>query len=91
MDPSSQPATEIQVVSESPGPRAFHTDFGSNMKALSSTDAFLLGNMFRQKMTRPDWATDSQVTDMDTGVEQPAFGNNLKKQLLEQNVQRIDK
>lgn len=42
--------------------------------------------MFRHKMRRPDWATDSQVTEVEP-AEQPAFGSKLIKQL--QNADRL--
>ncbi|KAI8579176.1 hypothetical protein K450DRAFT_272188 [Umbelopsis ramanniana AG] len=61
--------------------RMLHRQPGNNMQPLSSADAVILGNMFLQKLRRPDWATDSQVTDQDNG-EQSVFGNKLKKQLL---------
>jgi hypothetical protein len=90
MGQSTQPPTYIAGTSETGATKTFHQHLGARMKALTSTDAVLLGDMFRQKMRRPDWATDSQVTDLETD-EQPAFGNNLKRQLLEKDVQRIDK
>lgn len=90
MGQSTQPPTEIAGTSETGATKIFHQHLGARMKALTSTDAVLLGDMFRQKMRRPDWATDSQVTELETD-EQPVFGNNLKRQLLEKDVQRIDK
>ncbi|KAG2176657.1 hypothetical protein INT44_007321 [Umbelopsis vinacea] len=81
MNPPSVPPTENTRL-PSRTARIFHRQPGNNnMQPLSSADAVILGNMFLQKLRRPDWATDSQVTDQDNG-EQSVFGNKLKKQLL---------
>jgi len=84
--PPSAPPTEITRLPVRTA-RIFQPQPTSNMQPLTSADAVILGNMFLQKMRRPDWATDSQVTDQDNG-EQSVFGNKLKKQLLKEPLPR---
>jgi hypothetical protein len=78
--PPSVPPTEVTRLPIRTA-KIFQRQPGSNMQPLTSADAVILGNMFLQKLRRPDWATDSQVTDLENG-EQSVFGNKLKKQLL---------
>jgi hypothetical protein len=79
----SLPPTEI-ITTPAQTARKFHQQFSSNRQSLTATEAVLLGNMFLQRMRRPDWTLDSAVTDQDT-VEQSVFGNKLKNQLLEED------
>ncbi|KAJ2959659.1 hypothetical protein NQZ79_g4907 [Umbelopsis isabellina] len=81
----SELSTDIHAFTE-PLPRALDQNVHGKLKPLTSTDAVLLGDMFRHKMRRPDWATDSQVTEVEP-AEQPAFGSKLIKQL--QNADRL--
>ncbi|KAM3584580.1 hypothetical protein VKS41_003389 [Umbelopsis sp. WA50703] len=82
----SELSTDIHAFTE-PLPRALEQNAHGKLKPLTSTDAVLLGDMFRHKMRRPDWATDSQVTEVEP-VEQPAFGGKLIRQL--RNADRLN-